>query len=277
MKKIQRAFLLALLVCTGAAAADGIAFITNIKGDIAVDGNARPVMLSELSRGQKITVGKESQAAVMFITSGKEYVLKGPGDFTVKDTEISSASGLPPSTRETVWRTSNRVLAQAAQTSAASVRMRSAVQPKADTAPKLLFPTEGAVASLQPTFRWRPTDAKAPGELTLLVMGQEKPVLVAKAAGGSYRVPAKLRPETDYAWTVTSAGAEVGAGKFRTLSNEAVAHVEKRKPADKAEFSDRVLFALMLQEMGATQEAQESWSHLAQERRDLPELASFAR
>ena len=100
---------------------------------------------------------------------------------------------------------------------------------------------------------------------------------VARAAGGSYRVPAKLRPETDYAWTVTSAGSEIGSGRFRTLSSEALKSVARRKPSDKSDFSDRLLFTLLLQEMGATQEAQESWARLAAERADLPELAAFAK
>lgn len=277
MKNIQRTLAALLLAAAPAFAADGIAFITNLKGEVAVDGNPRPVLLSELARGQKVSVGKESQASVMFIASGKEYVLKGPNEFVVKEIEMSSSAGMPPLTRETQWRTSNKVLVQVAQTSAASVRMRSAVAPKPDTAAKLLYPTEGAVATLQPTFRWRAADPKAQGEFTLLIVGQEKPVHAAKAAGGSYRLPAKLKPETEYAWTVVSAGNEVGNGKFRTLSTDALAHVEKRKPADKAEFSDRLLFTLMLQEMGAKQEAQESWARLAQERGDLPELAALAK
>ena len=277
MKIIQRMLLAILLAALPAFAADGIAFITNLKGEVAVDGNPRPVLLSELARGQRLSVGKDSLAAVMYIASGKEYVLKGPNEYLVKDTEISSAAGMPPVTRETEWRPTNKVLMQVAQTSAASVRMRSIAQPKADTAPRLLFPTEGTVATLQPTFRWRAPDPKLQGDFTLLIIGQEKPVHVARAAGGSYRVPAKLRPETEYAWTVTSAGSEVGSGKFRTLSAEALTRVEKRKPQDKSEFSDRLLFTLMLQEMGATQEAQESWARLAQERSDLPELAAFAK
>ena len=77
--KIIRRTLLALLVSSLPAwAADGIAFITNLKGDVAVDGNPRPVLLAELAKGQRITVGRESQASVMYIASGKEYVLKGP-------------------------------------------------------------------------------------------------------------------------------------------------------------------------------------------------------
>ena len=278
MENLIRALLSALLLAaTAAFAADGIAFITNLKGEVAVDGNARPALLAELAKGQRIAVGKDSQVSVMYIASGKEYVLKGPAEYLVKDTEISGSSGMPPVTRDTAWRTNNKVLVQVAQTSAASVRMRSIAQPKADTEPRLLFPTQGNVATLQPTFRWRAADPKAQGEFVLLVAGEEKPVHLAKVSGGSYRVPAKLMPDTDYRWAVTVAGNEIGAGKFRTLSSEALAQVERRKPSDKADFSDRLLFTLMLHEMGAAQEARESWAKLSQERADLPELASFAK
>jgi hypothetical protein len=277
MKTIQRALLAALLVAAPAFAGEGIAFITNLMGDIAVDGNPRPALLSELSRGQKIAVGRESRASVMYISNGKEYLLKGPADYVVKDTEIAGSTGVPPMTRETAWRTSDRVLVQVAQTSAASVRMRSIALPKPDTEPKLLFPTVGSVATLQPTFRWRAADPKTSGDFVLLVAGHDKPVHLAKASGGAYRVPAKLLPDTDYSWTVTVSGQELGSGRFHTLSHDALAQVEKRKPSDRAEFSDRLLFTLMLQEMGATQEAREAWARLAQERADLPELAAFAK
>ncbi len=279
MKKILQAAYAALILAAPAAYAEGIAFITNLKGEVAVDGNPRPALLGELARGQKISVGKESQASVMYIASGKEYLLKGPADYMVKDTEISGVAGMPPVTRDTAWRTNNKVLVQVAQTSAASVRMRSIAPPKADADAKarLLFPTQDRVASLQPTFRWRVADPKAQGEFVLLVAGEDKPVHHAKALGGSYRVPARLRPDTEYSWMVTVAGSELGTGKFRTLSSEALTQVEKRKPSDKAEFSDRILFTLMLHEMGATQEARESWSKLSQERADLPELAAFAK
>ncbi len=110
---------------SSAQAADGIAFITNLKGDVTVDGAPRPMLMSELGKGQKIVVGKDSQLAVMYIQSGKEYVLKVPGDYTVGEREITSVSGVPPAARETAWRASNQVLVKVAQTSSASIRMRS--------------------------------------------------------------------------------------------------------------------------------------------------------
>jgi hypothetical protein len=87
----------------------------------------------------------------------------------------------------------------------------------------------------------------------------------------------RLQPDTEYVWTVTAAGNEIGTGRFRTLPRESLAQIEKRRPGDKAQFSDRVMFALMLHEMGAVQEAREAWSRLAEERGDLPELAAFAK
>jgi hypothetical protein len=232
------------------------------------------MLLSELAKGQKITVGRESLASVMYIVTGKEYLLKGPAEYLVKDTEIAG-SIMPPVSRSTEWRTNSRVLSHVAQTSAASVRMRSIAAPKKQAAVKA-FPSEGSIATLQPLFRW--ADEAGAAEFTLLVVGQDKPVHVAHSvSGGSYKVPAKLRPETDYAWMAVAAGNEVGAGKFRTLSNEALARIEKRRPSERSEFTDRLMFALLLQEMGATQEAREAWGRLSQERADLPELSALAR
>jgi hypothetical protein len=278
MRTIQRAFVATFLLAAATfAAAQGIAFITNLKGEVALDGNPRPQLLAELSKGQKIAVGRDSLASVMYIASGKEYVLKGPADYLVKDTEISGSTAMPPVTRDTTWRTSSKVLVQVAQTSAASVRMRSIAQPKPEPEQKLIYPTQGNIATLQPTFRWKLADAKAQGEFVLLADGVEKPVHQAKAAGGTYRVPAKLQPDKDYSWYVTVAGNEIGSGRFRTLSADAVTQVERRRPADKADFSDRLLFTLMLHEMGAAQEAREAWAKLSQERADLPELAALAK
>jgi hypothetical protein len=278
MKTIQRLFLaFAMLLAAPAFASDAIAFITNLKGEVAVDGNARPLLLSELAKGQRITVGKESLASVMYIATGKEYVLKGPAEYQVKDVGISGSTPMPPTVRSTEWRASNKVLVQVAQTSAASVRMRSIAKPKADAGPRLLSPIEGSVATLQPTFRWHADDARQPGELTLHAVGHEKPLHLAKVAGASYRLPTRLKPDTDYAWTYAVGGNEIGTGRFRTVSADALQQVERRRPSEKAEFSDRLLFTLMLHEMGATQEARESWARLSQERSDLPELSALAK
>lgn len=275
MRIFQSALLSALLALSlPAIATEAIAFITNLRGDVALDGNPRPLLLAELNKGQRLTLEREATASVMFIASGKEYLLKGPGEYHVRDTKLTGSTPMPPLVRSTDWRASNKVLVQVAQTSAASVRMRSIA--KAKEGPRLLFPTEGSIATLQPTFRWRAEPGEA-GELALHAIGQDKPVHLAKVKGAAYSLPIRLRPGSDYAWSYAVAGNEVGSGRFRTISAEALQQVELKRPADKAEFSDRLLFALMLREMGATQEAREVWARLAAERSDLPELAAMAK
>jgi hypothetical protein len=275
MNVFQR-LVIGAIACLGPAAsfaADSVAFISDLKGEVAVDGAPRPALLAEVAKGQKISVGKDSQIAVMYIASGKEFVLKGPGEFVVKDAEIAAQNGPAPTARPTAWRPAGEVRVQVAQASAASVRMRS-VAPAKSEAPAS-FPAQGAVATLQPTFRWK-GEAKARGDFMLLAPGEEKPVHIAKTLGESYRLPVKLSPAREYAWSVAVAGNEVAAGRFRTLPADKLARIEASRPAPTAEFSDRVMFALMLQEAGATQEAREAWTALSRERADLPELAAFA-
>jgi len=269
--------ILAVLACGAASAfAQTVAFVTNLRGEVAV-GNARPVMLAELARGAKVVVGNDAALSLMYAASGREFTLKGPGTYEVGEKEVVTVQGSPAVARSTEWRADGKVLTQVAKTSSASVRMRSVAKPRTETGPRLLFPTEGGVATLQPTFRWKAADANAPAELMVLVPGQEKPLHKASAKGESYRLPAKLKPGTEYAWVVASGGQEVGTGKFRTLDGETMKQVEKRRPTEKAEFSDQVLFAMYLQEVGATQEAHDAWARLARERTDLPELSALAR
>jgi hypothetical protein len=277
MKTIQRSLIALTFMAFPAFASDGIAFITNMKGEVAVDGSARPVLLAELARGQRLSLGRDSQASVMFIATGKEYLLKGPGDYLVKETEVAGSSGIPPVARSTEWRASTKVLAQVAQTSAASVRMRSVAKPKADDPARVAYPSGGSIATLQPAFRWLAPTSPSPQDFALTIAGEAKPVHLGRTTGATYKVPGKLKPDTDYAWSVSSATGEVGSGSFRTLSTEALQRLDRAKPTSRSDFSDRVLFALLLHEMGAVQDAREMWSHLAEERTDLPELSALAK
>jgi hypothetical protein len=275
-----RAVLMAALfaIAQSALAADGVAFIANLKGEVVLDGTGRPALMAELPRGQKIVLGKDASLSVMFIQSGKEFALKGPGRFVVNSSDISASNGAPPAVRETEWRTNSQVLVQVSQSSSASIRMRRIGPAKADDKAALVYPIQGKVSTLQPTFRWNTGGVASPFEFTIAPAADRgSPLNKARVAGDTYHLPVTLNPDSEYAWRVTAADTEIGSGMFRTLPQDALSQAENRKPHDKAEFSDRLMYALMLQEMGATQDAQEIWSALAQERADLPELAVLSK
>lgn len=280
MKTMLRTLFLIATLAAGASAlaANPVAFVTNVKGEVAVDGGSRPLLMSELGKGQKVTLGKDSSLSVMYIESGKEYALKGPGEFAVGEREMTAGSGAAPASRETPWRASSDVLVKVAQTQSASIRMRSVAPAKPVAPVRLEYPVRGAVSTLQPVLRWVAGEGKAPAEITVALAGAEdKPIVKAKSAGSTMKVPARLKPDTEYVWSVTVAGTELGKSTFRTLPLASIEKAEKRRPSEKAEFSDRALYALLLQELGATQEAAELWGRLAQERSDLPEIAALAK
>ena len=75
-----------------------------------------------------------------------------------------------------------------------------------------------------------------------------KTVYKAKASETAIKLPngVKLLPDAEYSWTVKMAGAEVGAGTFKTLSAHSLELIQRRKPGDKAEFSDWLLMFTVL-------------------------------
>ena len=83
MKKIVRTiFSMLLAAAIPALAADGIAFLSNLKGEVAIDGNSRPTLLAEITRGQRISVGNDSHAAAhqmkeSNVAGEKQYTASG--------------------------------------------------------------------------------------------------------------------------------------------------------------------------------------------------------
>jgi hypothetical protein len=75
---------------------------------------------------------------------------------------------------------------------------------------------------------------------------------------------------------VTTPKGAKAEGRFQTVSAESMAVAEKSRVSAKS-FSERVMHAFILQDLGATQDAKQAWSALSSERPDLPELAVLAR
>lgn len=290
LKSTQRTFAMlslpaAIAVC-GIAHAQGIAFITDVKGEATLDANKAGLM-AELKKGNRLGCIKACEVGVMYLQSGKEFVLKGPGNFVVGEAEVAAKVGPPPKMRETDWKVSGKTVNAFAQaTSSASIRMRSigvASALKTDALPpaeRLIYPTKTTVVSLQPAFRWASLREKGPFDFELKsVSSSARPIYKSTASATNIKLPGnlKLKPDVEYAWTVKSAGKEVGTSTFKTLPAHSLELTQKRKPLDKAAFSDWLLYALTLQELGASQDASEVFEKLVKDRPDLPELAELGK
>lgn len=268
----------------GQAHSSGIAFVTDVKGEAVMDAS-KATLMAEVKKGARISCTKDCAVGVMYLISGKEFVLTGPGDFLVGENEVTAKIGSPPTMRDTNWKVSSKVVAQVAQTSSASIRMRSlggAVKSEPATAAlaeRLIYPRDTSVATLQPAFRWASANSKGPFEFDLKESTGAKSVYRVKANTTTLALPknVKLLPDAEYKWIVKAGGTEVGMTSFKTLPAHSLDLTQKRKPADNAQFSDWLLYALTLKDVGADQDAGEIWAKLARDRPDLPELAALAK
>ena len=144
---------LALFAGAGAWAGDPVAFLSDLRGEVALDGVGKPPLLADLLPGSKLTLGKSATAVVMFVVSGDEYSLKGAGEFSVGREGVSANVGAMPSKRSPPLKPGAKVIIEVSRASAASLRMRSAVGPRGEHSGPA-YPVNARIATLQPTLRW---------------------------------------------------------------------------------------------------------------------------
>ncbi len=58
-----------------------------------MNGGGRPPFLAELLPGTKLALGPDARAAVMYVVSGEEFALKGPGEFVVAREGVNAVEG----------------------------------------------------------------------------------------------------------------------------------------------------------------------------------------
>jgi len=256
----------------GAFASPLVAFVADVQGQVSIGGKARPVLMSEVASGQKIDLGADGRLSVMYLQSGKEFTLRGPGQYTVGNTDIAVVAGAAPVSREVPRPVNSQVVVNVARSAAASTRMRDL-----NFIPGPDYPRRGAIATAQPTLRWRFDPAAIPAEVKLTVLGEDQAKLLeTRVAGTELRLPAPLEPGRRYFWMLDVGGQALGEGAFRVLPAEALARLAQARPSADAPFADRLLYALQLQDAGADADAREAWAALARERPDLAELQRLA-
>jgi hypothetical protein len=272
MRSAAAAVLFAISLAALPAHGAPVAFVADIRGAGTIEGNGALTFLAELPEGTRVLLGTRAAAAITYAASGAEFSLVGPGQFLIRAEDVVAEKGGAPKRRAVAPLSDPTVVARAAQTATASLRMRGV----AGAAPSALleYPVSTKISTLRPQLRWRAT-------------GGEDYVVGVQDAAGRLLWTGKGRPEgtrpdlnfaagTRYSWTVAGTRGSVGEAHFETLPAEALRRAERSRSGARG-FSDRVVHALLLQEVGAAQEAREAWAALAKERPDLPELPPLAR
>lgn len=281
MKKYAALLTVALTLPLPAAA--GV-LVTDVGGSVALDGQAAAEsvqLMAELGDGSSIKLDSGARLVAVDLNSGREYVFTAPGRYRIDKSGPRALDGgkvevvaLPASKLPVVKIATGRV-------AQATLVMRGARKAPA-TQPASASPVNTAVLTTTPTLYW-PEISEASNIHITLVDRSGKQLLQTTAPNiGTFTLPseAKLQAGGHYVWQARAERdgrplAEYG-GEFSVVTNDEAARLKRFQTTANAEFSRRALYAALLMEAGAREEARKLWLELRTERPDDPALAKLA-
>ena len=268
-----------LIPVSGVTAEPVVAMVVDLVGDILLrtdDGRKSIQMLDSFGSGVEVHVKSNSYTTLVYLQSGRQFQVRGPGLFTVglESPENASAHVLELSRLDSVRGNSLRA-GNGANFVQAAISLRG---DGASAHARLISPVETRLRTSTPTFRWR--GAPTPAKYRVLIFDTSgEPVWKAEIENQAGIIDAGPPPTEllaaggGFFWEVheeREGGQEViGTARFEVAGAQERKFLTQNAPADGAPFSERLAFALVLSSKGFHLEASEMWAEL---RRERPEL-----
>jgi hypothetical protein len=272
--------MLAALALAGAAAAwasDPPGLVIDVQGEATLGGQ-RVAILTGLPPGAEVALGTASRVVVVHTQNGRQYELIGPGAFRWGNGRAEIVRPGELRVRESADAAFGDLRLRTGRIAQASISMRGAT---AETKVRLDSPVSTWLLEAPRAFRWEPV-AGATGYRFQLTDSNGKALHETRTATPAVDLPAgvALEPGRTYGWQVQ---ADLPGGKtidawteFGLAGADLRTRVDRARPRADASFGDRLLYALLLEELGLREEAARLWSTLARERPADPDLAARA-
>lgn len=263
----------------GARAQDGPGLVLDVQGAATLDGRGRVTILAGLAPGAEVSLAPGARVVVLDNASGRQYELTGPGAFRWTGSRIDMVRPGQLAVREPTVPAFRDVRVRTSRLAQASIAMRGNGD---DGAVQLGFPVATWLTERPDAFRWTAV-SNATGYRFSLTDGTGRALHEARVKINTVELPGgiALEPGRTYGWQVI---ADLPDGKsiegwteFGVASPELRARIERARPAASASFGDRVIHALLLEELGAREEARRLWAALSAERPGDTDLAERAR
>jgi hypothetical protein len=243
-----------LATAAGVAQAAPIALVTDVVGDAtrAASPPESLKLLAELNAGVEVLVADKAQLVVFYLADGTEYTFNGPGRYRLQMRAPEALRGSAPLRKETptVYKNLRLKTERVAQ---------GALATRGD--PILLFPVNEVVLDGNAAFAWRAFASEAAYRFEL-VDESGTSLLFAETRDTEIRLPPTMRltPGATYYWSVRGRDAAGNTfyrpAEFRIADFALRNRLEAAVPAADASFSERVLYAALLDQSGCVSAAQ---------------------
>ncbi len=257
---------------------DAAGLVLDVNGAATIEGRGRAAILAGLAPGAEVSLAPNARMVVLDNATGRQYELTGPGAFRWSAGRIEVIRPGQLAVREPAGAAFRDVRVRTARLAQASIAMRGAGD---EGAVMLAYPVATWLTERPDAFRWTPV-SNATGYRFTLTDAAGRVLHESRPRINAVDLPAALalEPGRTYGWQVV---AELADGKsiegwteFGVASADLRSRIEAARPAPGVSFSDRVLHALLLEELGAREDARRVWAGLAAERPGDADLAARA-
>lgn len=275
-----------------AAALAGQIMVTDIKGRVTTLSGQVIEILAELEVDTTVKLDKNAALTLVYLKDGTEYQLKGASEMVLaasgpKGGKVSKRSSLLAAANPVNGKgqklTQGAILMQLFSDNAPKQKVQGAIVMRDPSdASDWMLPKEKTL-SASPVFEW-PASANKQARTYFQLFETEDmtPVFSTSLNGNRLTLPKtiKLQAGKRYTWSIQLRDGETVGPEWRAsfslASTEEMAYFEQIRPAAYAPFSDRLLYANLLQKAQFVGEAKRYWQQLAHERPNLTTLEALA-
>ena len=245
--------------------AQAVCMVTDVAGHVSLGGQAQIRLMDGLEARGTLTLGRGARVALLDLATGVEEVFLGPCRFQLDGQ--GRAHGAKPAVirRGAAARGPLRLRPETLVLAGVPMRGDEAPPDPARLEVAALGPT---VLEASPLLTWK---VPGPGARTQFRLYDAAGTILLETdlEGNSFRLPA-LAPEKTHTWVleakVPGHAPQVASGTLRLLGLTTQAQLEQARPPTGAAFSERLVYAALLDDLGLKGEAQRYWQVLAAER-----------
>lgn len=268
-----------LLAAVAAQAAEPIALVTDLEGKATAGDPAAPVtILTEMAENARIEVGAGGRLVLLYLRSGDEYEFRGPAAARLASAGPEVLSGAKPEQRSSAVGRAGKGIRVRPQGLAQGALVTRSAKPGARI--RLLSLNGTLTLEARPEFRW---SLPQPAAETLFELsdGAGRVLHEGRVSGDSLRLPdsVALQEGVAYTWTLAARLKDgrkyFSSGDFTLAGAELRRQVEALRPAPGAPVSERVAYAVWLDQKDLRDEARRYWTAIVTERGDDPRLKSL--
>jgi hypothetical protein len=235
-------------------------------GLILLEGSSEPAdILTELSSGTELSLDDSATLTLFYFTSSEEYVYSGPAKILIEPQQPNLLSGKQADTRNLNMKKLAGIAAEDEEGIGLGVlKLRNFSKPKLE----LKTPVDTKVSDTRPIFTWSSVD-EATGYEFILSNELGKRIADITLSETSVQLPEdiELSDGEEYTWEViaqTSEQTEYRAHAYFSLAEDHVRQqVASSRPAEGASFSERLVYARLLEKLGLKHDAKLIWQELA--------------